>query len=161
MAVDVLEGLLEEDDEVVQVSSDPATVIGSVTGSVTWEVEEPRAFLCVFARLHTTFKSAFSFLSTGASADETTSEVNISSPRGGASSRILAALAVEPPGALPHSCFYCAAALIAALLESCSKRRHCSALAATRCCQRAADPPPTSSPWLAAAEAVRSRRLPC
>lgn len=47
MAVDVLEGLLEEDDEVVQVSGDHATVIGPVRGSVTSEVEELRAFLCV------------------------------------------------------------------------------------------------------------------
>lgn len=36
MAVDVLEGLLEEDDEVVQVSGDHATVIGPVRGSVTF-----------------------------------------------------------------------------------------------------------------------------
>lgn len=55
MAVDVLEGLLEEDDEVVQVSGDHATVIGPVRGSVTSEVEELRAFLCVFARLYPTF----------------------------------------------------------------------------------------------------------
>lgn len=38
---------------------------------------------CVFARLYTTFKSAFSFYSTGATADGTNKEVNISSPQWG------------------------------------------------------------------------------
>lgn len=77
MAVDVLEGLLEEDDEVVQVSTDPA-VIGPVQinkGGVTWKEKGPLcsggcvcASVLVCKAVHN-IKSVFFYM--GASADET------------------------------------------------------------------------------------------
>lgn len=75
MAVDVLEGLLEEDDEVVQVSTEPA-VIGPVQinkGGVTSKEKGPLCSggcvrMCVCKAVHNV-KSVFSYM--GASADET------------------------------------------------------------------------------------------
>lgn len=78
MAVDVLEGLLEEDDEVVQVSTDPA-VIGPVQinkGGVTSKEKGPlcsgnlRVCVCMLVckAVHN-IKSVFFYM--GASADET------------------------------------------------------------------------------------------